>query len=89
MRAKVLMPGLLHRASNLALKLHQTVWLRSATGGLFVKDKERWMQLCEQAAVEQDPERLLQLCLELDALLAEKETRLRGAGAGTAEAAKS
>jgi hypothetical protein len=49
-------------------------------------DKERWMQLCEQAAVEQDPERLLQLCLELDALLAEKETRLRSA---SAEAAKS
>jgi hypothetical protein len=79
----------LHWASNLALELHQTIWLRSAAGGLFVKEKERWMQLCEQAAVEPDPERLLQLCLELDALLAEKETRLRSASAGAAEAAKS
>lgn len=54
-----------------------------------MKDKERWMELCEQAAVEQDPEKLFQLCLELDGLLAEKETRLRSATERTAEAAKS
>ena len=40
--------------------------------------RERWMQLAEQAAVEQDPEKLQQLVLEIDRLLAEKQNRLRG-----------
>jgi len=38
--------------------------------------KERWMQLAEQAAVEQDPVKLLQLIQEINRLLAEKEERL-------------
>jgi len=40
------------------------------------KDKERWMELCEQAAVEQDPERLLSLVNEIVALLDAKQERL-------------
>jgi hypothetical protein len=40
--------------------------------------KERWMQLAEQAAVEQDPEKLQLLVLEIDRLLEEKQNRLRG-----------
>jgi hypothetical protein len=35
------------------------------------------MQLCEQAANEQDPEKLMVLIHEIDALLQEKENRLR------------
>ena len=38
--------------------------------------KERWQELCEQAAVEQDPIRLLQLAEEINRLLLEKEKRL-------------
>jgi len=38
--------------------------------------KERWRELCEQAAVEQDPGRLLELTREINRLLEEKEQRL-------------
>ena len=38
--------------------------------------RERWMQLCEQAANEQDPVKLLQLVDEINRLLEEKERRL-------------
>jgi hypothetical protein len=39
--------------------------------------KERWLELCEQAAVEQDPEKLLELTREINRLLQEKECRLK------------
>jgi hypothetical protein len=39
--------------------------------------KERWQRLCEQAVVEQDPERLIELTTEITRLLEEKEKRLR------------
>ena len=38
--------------------------------------KERWMELCAQAAVEQDPKKLIELVQEINALLEEKERRL-------------
>jgi hypothetical protein len=38
---------------------------------------ERWRKLCEQAAVEQDPEKLLELTSEITRLLDEKEARLQ------------
>ena len=38
--------------------------------------KERWKQLCEQVAVEEDPEKFMQLVNELNRLLEEKERRL-------------
>jgi hypothetical protein len=38
--------------------------------------KERWMELCAQAAVEQDPEKLMELVREINNLLEEKERRL-------------
>jgi hypothetical protein len=41
--------------------------------------KEQWQKLCEQAAVEQDPEKLLELAKEISALLDEKEQRLHRA----------
>ena len=39
--------------------------------------KERWLQLCELAAVEQDSEKLTLLIAEINRLLAEKEERLK------------
>jgi hypothetical protein len=38
--------------------------------------KEQWQQLCERAAVEQDPDKLLTLTQQINALLREKEERL-------------
>jgi hypothetical protein len=40
-----------------------------------------WMELCQQASVEQDPEKLMELVREITRLLDEKETRLRQAHA--------
>lgn len=40
--------------------------------------KELWWKLCEQAAKEQDPEKLLELAKEINRLLEEKEVRLKG-----------
>lgn len=37
---------------------------------------ERWMQLCQEAGGEQDPDKLLQLVQEINQLLAKKEQRL-------------
>ena len=38
---------------------------------------ERWRKLCEQAAIEQDPQKLLQLAEEINRLLQTKEERLQ------------
>jgi hypothetical protein len=40
-------------------------------------DHELWFQLCERAAVEQDPAKLLMLVQEICRLLKEKETWLK------------
>ena len=39
--------------------------------------RERWFDLCAQAAVVEDPDRLIELIREIDRLLGEKENRLR------------
>lgn len=41
--------------------------------------KERWISLCEQAAQEQDPEKLVLLVQEITRLLDEKQERLKNA----------
>lgn len=38
-----------------------------------VKDETQWEDLCRQAAVEQDPKKLLQLVTEINRQLAEKQ----------------
>ena len=51
------------------------------TGGVATvqgKVKERWRELCEQAAMEQDPRKLSELVAEIDRLLEEKQVRLSG-----------
>ena len=39
--------------------------------------KERWKELCEQAAVEQNPKKLWELIAEINRLLEEKYNRLK------------
>jgi hypothetical protein len=41
------------------------------------KTKERWQELCEQAANEQDSRKLAELVKEIDRLLSEKQERLK------------
>ena len=41
------------------------------------KEKEHWRQLCERAAVEQDPKKLVELAKEIIRILDEKEARLK------------
>lgn len=41
------------------------------------KTKELWEYYCEQAAVEQDPDKLLKLVKEINRMLEEKENHLR------------
>jgi hypothetical protein len=38
--------------------------------------KERWQELCAQAAIEQDPKKLVELAKEINDLLEAKERRL-------------
>jgi hypothetical protein len=42
-----------------------------------MQDKtERWLELCKQAAIEQDPQKLMALVKEINDLLEAKERRL-------------
>jgi hypothetical protein len=41
------------------------------------EEKERWLELCEQASTEQDPNKLSELVKEIDILLQEKQDRLK------------
>jgi hypothetical protein len=38
---------------------------------------QHWRELCEQAATEQDPNRLMELVNEINRMLSEKEERLK------------
>ena len=40
------------------------------------ENEERWKELCRQASVEQDPEKLIALTKEINRLLAIKQDRL-------------
>jgi hypothetical protein len=42
------------------------------------EDEDRWKQLCELAAKEQDPRKLLELTHEINSLLLNKQKRLTG-----------
>jgi hypothetical protein len=42
-----------------------------------MKDGPHWLELCQQASVEQDPEKSMVLIQEIISLLDEKEARLR------------
>jgi hypothetical protein len=40
--------------------------------------RKRWMEFCEQAAIEQDPNKLIALVEEINRLLQEKQDRIHG-----------
>jgi hypothetical protein len=42
-----------------------------------MKDNPRWIELCEKAAIEQDPAKFMELIHEINRLLEEKEARLQ------------
>jgi hypothetical protein len=49
----------------------------TGTGGSLIGEKrERWQELCEQASVEQDSQRLLEIVAEINRLFEEKRKRL-------------
>lgn len=48
------------------------------------KVRERWMELCERAAVEQDSEKLMSLVQRINRMLDEKEDRLKRQQVNTA-----
>jgi hypothetical protein len=56
--------------------------MKNGTGAMQSQMKERWRLLCEQAAAEQDPTKLIALCAEIDRLL-ESEENLRREALGT------
>jgi hypothetical protein len=41
------------------------------------ENREKWMELCEQAAKEQDSEKLVELISQINQLLEAKERRLK------------
>jgi len=41
------------------------------------QNEERWREVCEQVAVEQDPKKLVELTTEIYRLLEEKRRRLQ------------
>ena len=47
-------------------------------GGVMQENKKKWMELCEQAADEQDPKKLAALILRINFILEAKELRLTG-----------
>jgi UDP-N-acetylglucosamine 2-epimerase len=42
------------------------------------KTKEAWRHVCEQAAIEHDPDKLMELVSQINRMLEEKENRLQG-----------
>jgi len=52
------------------------------------ENEERWRDLCEAAAKEQDSERLLDLVRQINQMLADKERRLKGQVKGPEEVAR-
>lgn len=47
------------------------------------ENREKWMELCERAAREQDPERLMQLIAQINQLLEAKEHKLKSSPPAT------
>jgi hypothetical protein len=46
-------------------------------------NQEEWMKLCERAAKEQDPEKLMELIAQINQLLEAKERRLKASRPAT------
>ena len=76
----ILARGTIGRAKEDAYTVHSGPgipdWRRLAMQG---ETKERWMELCEQAAVEQDADKLMKLIQEITRMLDDKDERLKRA----------
>src|ERR1700677_1298134 len=64
--------------SELRLALHEKI-----------RGEDTWMSLCERAAVEQDPKKLLELVSEINRRFQSRERRLTGHSEGEQTADKS
>lgn len=75
--------------SNVGLTRKKKLWCTSGKSPAFLgrlgvsvlgwamrENEELWKKLCAQAAVEQDPKKLMELTREITRLLREKEERL-------------
>jgi hypothetical protein len=51
------------------------------------ENQERWMELCELAAKEQNPQKLTELVYEIHCLLRQKENQVQPAAKPTRQAA--
>jgi hypothetical protein len=56
----------------------RSVRLRFEKGAVMPENKKKWMDLCEQAADEEDPKKLAALILQINFILEAKELRLKG-----------
>jgi len=67
------------QAESLIQERFMNRYLESEVNRLMKDDltREPWMDLCEQASIEQDSEKLLLLAQEIVRLLDEKEQRLK------------
>jgi hypothetical protein len=68
------------RPSALIYTCYEVLTLQGENG-------DRWRLLCERAATEQDPARLMELVREINRLLEEKEERLQAQPIGKSSAA--
>ena len=44
------------------------------------ENRQRWEELCEQSAIERNPNKLTELLVEINRLLEEKRNRIKGTG---------
>lgn len=62
--------------------IHPFLWYKRfplKRGGRAMEDnREKWMELCAQAASEQDSEKLMKLIAQINQMLEAKEQRLKG-----------
>ena len=68
-----------------AVTVHQGVRQCDSMQG---KARERWQELCEQAANEKDPTKMLEIVEEINRLLAVKYDRLNHADGGAPKTSK-
>jgi hypothetical protein len=66
--------------------IHRFVWYKRfplERGERAMEDnREKWMELCAQAASEQDSEKLMKLIVQTNQMLEAKEQRLKGQSSG-------
>jgi hypothetical protein len=71
--------------SALWAKIRSTKFPGSEVAIVMKEHSEEWKQLCAQAAIEQDPQKLLELTRKINELLLGKQSRLNRESSSTAE----